>query len=124
MKDRHSISADELNHRMEMQEELRDKPLRNVAEFIDTALRKVLKTLGVDVTQEDVTQQQIALGIVITERPPEEMGQLSGFYVIAGATPIAIIGDAWLANDGLAYLDIYWIQREYKERFGGIKIIQ
>ena len=124
LKDRHHISLDELEYRMDLQEKVHDKPIRNVTDLLDEALRKVLKSLGVDVSQEDLAPQQIALGITITERPPEEMGALSGFYVIAGETPIAIIGDAFLASDGLAYLDIYWLQKEYKERFGGVRIIQ
>ena len=122
--DRFKISADEMHHRMSMQEERHDKPLREVAGLIEDALRKVRKTLGVDVTQEDVASQQFLRGIVIAERPPEEMGELAGHFVIAEGTPIAIVGDPWLGSDGLAYLDILWLKEERKERFGGVRIIQ
>ena len=118
------ISADELHHRHELQNEYHEKPIRSVVELIESALRKVLKTLGIDVTQDTLANQQEALGIIITEQPPEEMGKLSGFYVIAGAVPIAIIGDAYMAQDGLAWIDIHWIQKMYVEKFGGIRILQ
>ncbi len=126
LKDRYSISADELEHRMDLQEKYHDKPIHNVIELIDEAIGKVLNSLGVDITKsnEMIKQQQIFLGIHISEHPPEEMGKLSGFYIIAGDKPIAIVGDAWLGSDGLAYLDIYWIQKEQMERFGGVRIIQ
>ncbi len=124
--DRFKISADEMEFRLQMLEKYRNKPMKNVTELIAEAIRRVLATLGIDVTQSDemVIQQQVALGVFISERPPEEMGELSGFYVIARGTPIAIIGDPYLASDGLAYLDIKWIQKEHMEVFGGVRVIQ
>jgi hypothetical protein len=132
LKDRFSVSADELEARMNAQEKYHDLPLRSVTDFIADAIRKVLGTLGVDVTKDDesVKLQQELLGITIAERPPEEMGELSGFYIIAGETPIAIVGDAFMAKNGLAYLKIFWLQRwanrqtDYEETFGGVRIIQ
>lgn len=125
IKDRFSISADELHHRMELQDEYHDKPLKSVTDFIADGIRRVLTTLGVDVTQSDemVKLQQEELNIIIAERPPEEMGKLSGFYVIAAGAPIAIIGDAYVGSNGLAYIDIFWIQKNYMEQFGGVRII-
>ena len=126
MKDRTQISADELEARMNAQEKYHNKPLRSVAEFIEGAIRRVLKELGVDVTKDDesVKLQQELMDIIIAERPPEERGRLSGFYVIRGGVPIAIIGDAFMAKNGLAYLKILWIQTNIEELFGGVRIIQ
>lgn len=124
IKDRFHISTDEMEHRMQLQEKYHATPLRNVTDLISDAIRKVLKLLGVDVTQSDemVIQQQLALGITISEHFPEEMGELSGFYVTIGTKPIAIVCDPYLASDGLSYLDIMWIQANLMEKFGGVKI--
>jgi hypothetical protein len=124
LKSRYSISADELHARMERQEEVHNKPIRNTTELLDQAISHVIKSLGVDVTLSDdmIQQQQIALNIIITEHPPEEMGELSGFYVSVGEIPIAIICDPYLASDGLAYVNIMWINGERLERFGKVKI--
>jgi len=123
-KDRFSISQDELESRMQMQDKRHDEPIRNTVGLIDKAIRHVIKSLGVDTNLSDemVQQQQIALNIIITEHPPEEMGSLSGFYINAGEIPIAIVCDPYLANDGLVYLDIMWIKGERLERFGGVKL--
>lgn len=125
LKDRFHISRDELESRMQKQERYHDTPIRNVTDLISNAIGKVLSTLGVDITQSDemVIQQQLALGIIISEHFSEEMGELSGFYVTVGIKPIAIICDPYLANDGLSYLNIMWIQTNLMEQFGGIKII-
>jgi hypothetical protein len=124
IKDRYSISADELNDRMERQNKYHNNPIRSTTELIDKAISHVLESLGVDITVSDkmVQQQQIAMNIVITEHGPEEMGELSGFYINSGVFPIAIVQDPYLASDGLAYLNILWINGERLEKFGGIKI--
>lgn len=125
IKDRFHISADEMEHRMQLQEKYHNVPLRSVTDLISDAISKVLKTLGVDITQsnEMIIQQQLAMGIIISEHPPEEMGELSGFYINIGEKPIAIICDPYLASDGLSYLDIMWVQVNLMERVGGVKII-
>jgi hypothetical protein len=125
LKDRFSISTDELTNRMQLQDKHHDAPLRSVTDLISDAIGKVLRTLGVDTTQSDemVTQQQLAAGITISEHFPEEMGKLSGFYVTLKLTPIAIICDPYLASDGLAYLNIMWVQVNLMEKFGGVKVI-
>ena len=119
------ISEDELCARMLKQEQCHEIPLKSVVDFIGDAIGKVLKSLGIDISQNDdmIKQQQTDLGITISEHSPEEMGQLSGLYIISGDVPIAIIGDAFLGSDGLAYLDIFWIQKDSMKRFGGVKII-
>jgi hypothetical protein len=124
LKDRFNISSDEMHHRMEMQDKLHNKPLMSVVDFISEAIGKVMETLGVNTLQSDdlVKQQQIDLGITISECPPEQMGELSGFYIISGETPVAIVCDPHLASDGLAYLNILWIQTNVMEKFGGVKI--
>jgi hypothetical protein len=125
LKDRFNISSDEMHHRMEMQNKLHNKPLMSVVDFIFKAIDKVVETLGVDISQsnEMIKQQQIALGITIADTPPEQMGELSGFYVISGETTIAIVCDPYLAGDGFSYLNILWLQENRMERFGGIRII-
>lgn len=124
IKDRFNISADELEHRMSLQEKYHDKPLISVVEFMCEAINKVLKSLGVDISQSDemVKRQQIDLGIEIVDTPPEQMGELSGFYINSREVPIAIICDPYLANDGLAYLNIMWIQTNIMEKFGGVRL--
>jgi len=124
--DRYHASLDELCHREIVQENIHEAPIRNVTELIESAIMKVLGTLGVDVKNGDeiMKQQQIDRGILIAERPPEEMGALAGFYIIDNEVPIAIVRDAYMGSDGLAYVDIYWIQGERTERFGGVRIIQ
>lgn len=125
LKDRFHVSADELEHRMELQDRYHNKPLMAVVDLISDAIGKVAHTLGVDISQSDemIKQQQEALGITITDCPPEQMGELSGFYISAGETPIAIVCDPYLASDGLSYLKILWIQTNIEERFGGVRII-
>ena len=124
MKDMHNVSADELHHREELQEKHHDAPLRSVTDVISDAISRVLSTLGVDVSQSDelIKQQQETLGIVISEHRLEEMGELSGFYIQVGDVPHAIVGDPFLASDGLAYLKIFWVQKNKMETYGGIKI--
>jgi hypothetical protein len=123
--DKFHASADELAHNEEMKT-AHDAPIKSVTELIEGALRRVLKSLGVDVGSGDeiMKHQQIERGIIIAERPLEEMGVLAGFYVIDNEVPIAIVRDPYMGSDGLAYVDIYWIQGEQTERFGGIRIIQ
>jgi hypothetical protein len=125
LKDRYQISADELHHRMEMQDKLHNKPLISVVDFISEAIGKVMETLGVNTLQSDdlVKQQQIDLGITIAECPPEQMGELSGFYIVSRETPIAIVCDPYLAGDGFSYLNILWLQTNIMESFGGVRII-
>jgi hypothetical protein len=128
LKDRTQISADELEARMQAQEKYHDAPLRNVTEFIEGAIRRVLKELGVDVTQDYdlIIAQKDAMGIKIASVPLEMMGKLSGLYVSRNNVPIANIGDAFMAKNGLAYLKILWIRKDtdIEELFGGVRIIQ
>ncbi len=123
--DKFRASLDELTHNEEMKA-AHDAPIKSVTELIEGALRRVLKLLGIDVDSGDeiMKQQQVDRGIVIAERPLEEMGVLAGFYVIDNEIPIAIVRDPYMGSDGLAYVDIYWIQGEKTERFGGIRVIQ
>ncbi len=123
-KDRFSVSEDEMHHRMELQDKHHTKPIARIVDLISEAISKVLKVLGVDISQSDemIKQQQEALNITITECPPEQMGELSGVYINAGENPIAIICDPYLASDGFSYLNILWIQTNVMERFGGVKI--
>jgi hypothetical protein len=124
LKDRFSISSDEMHHRMELQGKIHVRPILSVVDFISDAIGKVLKTIGVDTSQSDemIKQQQLDLGITISECPPEQMGELSGFYIIAGDIPIAIVCDPYLASDGFSYLNIMWLQTNMLEKVGGVKI--
>lgn len=123
--DKYHASLDELTHNEEMKV-AHDAPIKNVTELIEGALLRVLSALGVDTTQSDAVmkQQQMDLGIVIAERGMEEMGTLAGFYVIDDDIPVAIVRDAFMGSDGLAYVEIYWIQGDKAERFGGVRVIQ
>lgn len=121
--DRHHASADELEHRMQLQDKRHNIPIQSVTGMIDGAIEKVLVSLGVNL-DFPIPSQQEDLGIIITEHFPEEMGNLSGFYVICGDTPIASIVDPFLGSDGMAYVYINWIQENRQEKFGGVKIVQ
>jgi hypothetical protein len=125
LKDRFSISADELESRMQRQEKYHTQPIQKAVSILEMALDTVMKKLGVDVTQ-DIPSQQKELGIIITEETRVEMGGLNGFFVsIAGRgeiVPYAWIGEAKLNSVGECSCEIHWFKDERMDEIGGVKL--
>lgn len=122
LKDRYSISADELNHRMELQQQYHDAPLQKAVMVLEGAIEKVLVNLGVDVTKdpETIKMQQQLLGIEISE-----LQDFPGIFVtllFPEPTPYAWISDVKLNNMGSYSYDIQWFQKEKMTTVEGGKI--
>jgi hypothetical protein len=126
LKDRFHCSADELEHRMQVQAEQREEPVKKAVELLDMALEKVLTKLGVNISLGAIPDQQHALGITICEEVREEMAGVMGFYIYVGyedVIPYAWIGAARLEKDGNCYVDIQYFQDNRLEETGGVKLI-
>ena len=126
--DRFRISADELEHRMELKKKLSDDPIRKGVEILTAALYIVLSELGVDVSNEDtIAQQQIDLGITVWDHNTEDNPQLNGFFVHVGGEeyiPYAWVGAARLNQLGECYCDIQRFQDETLLEVGGVRLVQ
>lgn len=126
-KDRFKISADELEalHQRKLKE--KDEPIKKAVTLLEAALDSVLTKLGVDVTRDDIPQQQEQLGIMITEETREEMWGLNGFFIFVARKgeliPYGWIGAARLNSQGECFVDIQYFQDNRLEETGGIKII-
>lgn len=128
IKDRFSISSDELEDRMQRQAKLHEEPIQRVVALLEAALDKVLVKLGVDVSDPDsIPAQQDALGIMITEETRPEMAGLQGFFVFVThrheLIPYAWIGAARLNTIGECFVDIQYFQDQRLEETGGIKLV-
>jgi hypothetical protein len=126
LKDRFHISADELAHRMELQEQSKE-PVRKAVAILEAALDKVMVSLGVDITRDDIHHQQQMLGITITEETREELAGINGYYVFVtrkgDLIPHSWVGAARLNSDGRCYCDIHFFQDERLEEVGGTKLV-
>lgn len=126
-KTRFEISTDELAHRMKLQEESQD-PGRKAVLILEAAIDKVLKRLGVDVTQDNIPEQMEALGIIMTENSSETTPQLNGFYFfLRRGTDIisyAWAGAARIDSTGRCFCDIQYFLDDKLDEIGGIKILQ
>lgn len=126
MKDRFSISADELEHRMQKQVLEHDTPIKKAVGIIEAALETVLEKLGVDITG-DIPLQQEQLGIIITEETRPEMAGLNGFYVSVAregdVVPFSWIGDAKLNSSGECSCEIHYFQDNKLDIVGGIRLL-
>jgi uncharacterized linocin/CFP29 family protein len=129
LKTRFEISADELEHRMKLHQEVTLDPGQKAVRILEAAIDKVLTKLGVDVTDpETIPAQQEALGIIITENTDERTPQINGFFIFAqkgkDLIPYAWVGAARLEHDGRCYCDIQYFMDNRLDETGGIKIIQ
>jgi len=124
IKDRHSISSDELESRMQKQAKFHDEPLTKAVAVLEEALEKVVASLGVDITKDDesIRMQQELLGI--------ERNTLEGFpgmFVSENrggeVVPYAWISDAILKSDGTYHYEIQYFQTNKLEEIGNIKIV-
>lgn len=128
------VSEDELQHRIEQKQKLQDEPVTQAVAMLEAAVDKVLNTLGVDTTDEDiVAQQMIDLDIIMIEHTDERAPQLNGFYIFTrkllrngdyDIQPYAWVGSARLNSLGECFVDIQWYQKEQLTEFGGIKLIK
>ena len=128
LKDRFSISSDELEDRMQRQAKLHKEPIQRAVALLEAALDKVLIKLGVDVSDPDsIPDQQDALGIMITEETRPKMAGLQGFFVFVShkqdLIPYAWVGAARLNSIGECFVDIQYFQDQRLEETGGIKLI-
>ena len=126
---RFDISEDELQARMERQKKIHTEPVQKAVEILEAALDVVMKSLGVDVTQDadTIKMNQEAMGITIWEHTDERSPQCNGFYVHIGYDrfiPYAWVGAARLDSSGRCYADIQWFQSEKLSEIGGSKLIQ
>jgi hypothetical protein len=126
LKDRFNISADELEHRMQLQEKYHNDPARQAAAILDMALEMVMKKLGVNV-EEDIPLQQEQLGIMVMEENREEMAGLNGFFVFVNKqgelVPFAWIGSAQLNSLGECGCEVHWFNDNRMDAVGGVKLI-
>lgn len=127
IKDRYSISADELEHRMQLREKLHDDPLKKAVLLLDLGLERVLTKLGVNITAGHIPEQQFALGIIIQEETREEMAGLMGYFIHVQRRgeliPYAWVGAARLNSVGECFVDIQYFQDNRLEETGGIKLV-
>jgi len=129
LKTRFEISADELEHRMKLQDEFHNDPCRKAVKILEAAIDSVLKKLGVNVEDtETIPQQMDALGIVMTENTDERTPKLNGFFIFTtkgvDLIPYCWIGAARLEHDGKCYCDIQFFLDNRLEETGGVKIIK
>lgn len=133
--ERFSISEDELNSRMEAKKKLRDDPIHQAVELLETAVDTVLRKLGVNIELGDIPAQMDALGIIMTEHTDERAPQLNGFFIyvtqrICGPIepqgdliPYAWVGAARINKGRECFCDIHWFQENKLSETGGIKIV-
>ncbi|HPE06270.1 MAG TPA: hypothetical protein PLW50_00960 [Smithellaceae bacterium] len=132
---RFDISADELNHRMELKKKLKDDPAHRAVEILEAAVDTVLTKLGVNIELGDIPAQMDALGIVMTEHTDERAPQLNGFFIYVirksyalrnpepDLIPYAWVGSARLNSNGECFCDIHWFQENKLSETGGIKLV-
>jgi hypothetical protein len=127
------VSADELQHRIEQKQKLQDEPVTQAVAILESAVDKVLNTLGVDTTDEEtVAQQMIDLDIIMIEHTDERAPQLNGFYIFTrkllrsseyDIVPYAWVGAARLNSMGECFVDVQWYQKEQLTEVGGVRLV-
>ena len=123
MKDRYSISADELESRMALNEEKHVDPARKAAFLLEEALGKVLSKLGVDITkeQEDIHLQMELAGIHVNT-----IQTYPGIFIttsIPQVEPFAWVSDAILDSSGAYAYEIHWFREERMEETLKVKAL-
>jgi hypothetical protein len=134
IKDRFNISADELEARMQKQQELHNEPCQKAVMILEAALDKVLEKLGVNTTQvypdgsSTVADQMNALGIIMTENTDERSPQINGFFIFVTRNcdliPYAWVGAARINHNGECFADIQWFVDNRLDETGGVKLIK
>lgn len=127
------VSADELEHRIEQKQKLHDEPVSQAVAILESAVDKVLNTLGVDTTDEEtIAQQMIDLDIIMIEHTDERAPQLNGFYIFTrkllrsgeyDIVPYSWVGAARLNSMGECFVDIQWYQKEQLTEVGGVRLV-
>jgi len=127
------VSADELQHRIEQKQKLQDEPVTQAVAILESAVDKVLNTLGVDTTDEEtVAQQMIDLDIIMIEHTDERAPQLNGFYIFTrkllrsseyDIVPYAWVGAARLNSMGECFVDVQWYHKEQLTEVGGVRLV-
>jgi hypothetical protein len=129
IKDRFSISQDELEDRMQRQQKYHEEPIQKAVRIMDQARDKVMRRLGVDTEQpvEILHLQQESLGILMIQETRPEMAGLNGWSIFApknnDLVPIAWVGAAYLDSNGDCWCEIHWLQENRMEKYGGTKLI-
>jgi hypothetical protein len=124
------ISADELQHRMELQQKYHDEPLTKAVAMLDEARDSVMRELGVDTNQppEILQAQQEDLGIILTEEHRPEMAGLNGWFVFLkkkdDIIPFCWIGAAQLNSNGECSCEIHYFNDNRLKVMGGFKVIK
>jgi hypothetical protein len=124
IKDRYSISADELESRMQKQAKFHDEPLTKAVAVLEEGLLKIMASLGVDITRDDdsIRMQQEFLGIDVNT-----LDGYPGVFISVSRkgepVPYAWISDAILKSDGTYHYEIQFFQNNKLEEIGGIKIV-
>lgn len=128
IKNRFSVSADELDARMKKHQKEKVEPASKGVLVLEAAIDTVLKKMGVDVTRQDIPEQMDLLGIIMTEHTDERAPQLNGFFIYQrqkeDIIPYAWVGSARLEKDGRCFCSIHLFQDNRLIESGGIKIIQ
>lgn len=113
-KTRHQISADELEFRQSLFEQLKINPSRKAMAMLEERIGKVLQRLGVDITKdaESITQQMDLLSIFINSVSEEESPKAAGIYISAmvngNLVPYAYISSAVVKNGEYTFPIVYW----------------
>lgn len=122
---KYSLSSDELAY-YQQQLDKAQEPGKKAVEVLEAGINAVLAELGVDING-DIKQQQLDLGIIITENTDERTPQLNGFFIYqvrdGDIVPIAFIGGARIDTTGKAWIDIEWFTRNTRDAIGGIKLV-
>lgn len=129
VKDIYSISADELNHRMDVYQRDKLDPCQRAVAVLESAVDKVLKGLGVNIDDaETIPQQMNDLGIIMTENTEEMTPQLNGFFIFLDRNgdliPHSWVGAARLDSNGCCYCDIQYFMDNRLDEVGGVKLIK
>ena len=130
IKNRFEISEDELYDRMFKKAKLKDAPAQKAVEVLEAAIDSVLKTLGIDVTRDDIPDQMDSMGILMTEHTDERAPQLNGFFIYLmrpaqnDVVPYAWVGSAQINSEGRCSCDIHLFQDNRLAVISGDKVIK
>ena len=129
LKDRYSISADELEARMQAQQKYHDEPISKAVAVLSEARDMIMRELGIDTEKdvETIQTQQDLLGIILTEETREEMAGLNGWFIFlrrkGDIIPFCWIGAAQLNNAGEVTCEIHRFQDNRLKKITGPKLV-
>ena len=130
---RFEISADELQHRMDEKNRLRDEPLTRAVALLESALDTVITSLGVNVNTDPQTlhMEMDLMGIMVVELDEPSQPSANGYYVILRKTgrdgkldyiPYAWVGGASVNSEGRCMVDIQWFRDERLTEIAGDRL--